>query len=302
MLFFFISCLKNIFRRLFSFLTSVLVLAICLVTLSSAILLFHYTGKALDAVVSRNDFSVFLEPGLSEEEVSDIEAQLTAIPDVEDAVYQSPDVVYKELVANLSGEDVDSDYVSGFSRRNILDELGGGFSVTLTDYFQMEEAMEAAREIEGVSEASGSIQAANGLAATQNTFLMVAVCLGFIALCICLFLVHNSVQLTFYARREELSIMKMVGASNFFILAPFLMEGCLLGLFGGLAAFPIQYGVQLLMQYILVENQLSQYLTASSFDAYARPLLLGLTLSGALLGFLSTLVATKGLMRRHHTF
>lgn len=300
--YFFRTALRNISQRFFTLLGLVLVLSVCLVLILSSLLVSYDAGEALEQVMSKNSFSVYLSPDQTLADAKVIQRRLESIPYVKETQYLTEEEIYKTLVANLSGEEADSSYVDGFSRRNIMEDLGGGFTVTLTDYFQMQSAMDEAAKIKGVASVNGLIQTAVGLASTQRAFLMLSLFLIVVVFFISLFLIYNSVQLAFYARREEISTMQIVGASTTFIVAPFLAEGLLLGTLGGLLAFPLQFGATRFLAFILAENQLADVFRFHSFNDVWKLVLIGFPLSGAFLGVTCSGIAANRLLKRNHPF
>ena len=107
----------------------------------------------------------------------------------------------------------------------------------------------------------------------------------------------NTVKLTTFERREEIAIMKMVGATNSYIEWPFVVEGMLLGLVGSLTAYIAQWGVYMLVGEKIVENAGLSFLSLISFSDLAVPLLILFVVMGLGVGVIGSLMAIKKFLK-----
>ena len=132
-----------------------------------------------------------------------------------------------------------------------------------------------------------------------NTFLtfmrLVGALVGGFLLVAVIFIVSNTIRLTIYARRDELEVMSLVGATRMFIKMPFLVEGILQGLAGGLLSLLLLVSVYLLFLHNAA-NFLSFNPATSGLSFLPIEFMLGLVLAGALLGFLGSLTSLRRFM------
>ena len=107
------------------------------------------------------------------------------------------------------------------------------------------------------------------------------------------FIMSNTIKLATFTRREEIAIMKMVGASNGFIRCPFIVEGLVLGLVGGLVAFLLQWGLYSLIVSKIMSTMAAGIITVLPFASVALPLLLVFLGVGVLVGVFGGLTAIR---------
>ena len=98
------------------------------------------------------------------------------------------------------------------------------------------------------------------------------------------FIMSNTIKLTTFGRREEIAIMKMVGASNGFIRLPFVVEGLVLGILGGGLAYVAEWGIYTLISSKLVSGLAGSFISIVPFSTMAMPLLAVYMGTGILVG------------------
>jgi cell division transport system permease protein len=114
-----------------------------------------------------------------------------------------------------------------------------------------------------------------------------------ILLVVSMFIMANTIKLTTFDRREEIAIMKLVGATNGFIRWPFVFEGLLLGLFGSLVAFLIQWGIYEFVVVQIDKSATMQLIEAMSFATIALPLLGIFVATGFIVGIGGSLTVIR---------
>ena len=107
----------------------------------------------------------------------------------------------------------------------------------------------------------------------------------------------NTIKLATFGRREEIAIMKMVGATNRFIRLPFVVEGLVLGLVGGLVAFLLQFGLYSLIVGKIMSTMAAGIITVLPFSSVALPLLLVFLGVGVLVGVFGGLTAIRNYLK-----
>jgi cell division transport system permease protein len=111
------------------------------------------------------------------------------------------------------------------------------------------------------------------------------------------FIMSNTIKLTTYGRREEIAIMKMVGATNAFIRTPFVIEGLILGLLGGLFGFLIQWLLYTLLNSSLMDTLTGSFVTLVPFKTVMWPLLAAFLGIGVLIGVFGGLNAIRNYLK-----
>jgi len=145
------------------------------------------------------------------------------------------------------------------------------FEVYVDDVAHIAETQEALRGIYGVDRVNANLTIARALVTIRSIVTGVSIVIAAVLLAISLFIMSNTIKLATYERREEIAIMKMVGATDAFIRWPFLCEGFILGMVGSMAAFFVLWSL-----YGLVANRVFEiealFLNMAPFATVSAPL------------------------------
>ena len=123
------------------------------------------------------------------------------------------------------------------------DFLPDGFSVTVKDNDIISDTTAQIQMLEGVDSVSSSPQVAEFLRELRKVVSLIAGAVVLTLAVVSMIMISNTTKASVYARREEIQIMKYVGATNAFIRMPFFVEGMVTGLFAGIGAFFITWGI-----------------------------------------------------------
>jgi cell division transport system permease protein len=123
----------------------------------------------------------------------------------------------------------------------VAEDLRHRFVVTLEDNALMQQTYDQIIEIPGVVYISAEFEMAKGFITLQNVLQIASLAVISVLLVVSLLIISNTVKLAMYDRHEEISIMKMVGATNGFIRLPFVVEGFTLGMLGAGIAFGLEW-------------------------------------------------------------
>ena len=107
----------------------------------------------------------------------------------------------------------------------------------------MEKTVEQIRSVQGVADVNAAFEMAEGFTTIQRVLHFGSVGIISVLLVVSLLIISNTVKLAMYDRRDEIAIMKMVGATNGFIRLPFVVEGFMLGMLGAVLAFFLEWGI-----------------------------------------------------------
>jgi len=162
---------------------------------------------------------------------------------------------------------------------------------------QMEQTEAAVEQVTGVANVRAAIDIANGFVLARNIATGVAVVLIGILLVVSLFIIANTIKLATFYRREEIAIMKMVGATNGFIRWPFVYEGLLLGLFSAVIAFGLQWGLYAAVAQGIANSDSLQILNVVPFTRIWQFVALVFLGTGILVGVGGSLTAIRRFLR-----
>ena len=228
---------------------AVTVIAACLLIISTFGLVAYNIDLLIDGLASQNEIAVFVDETLTREQAVAMQAAIEAIDNVEAVTFVPKEEAFENYLETM-GEDA---YIMEDLRED--NPLRDEYRVVMKDVSRHDETVEAIRGLEGVGGTNSEKEISDRLIQIRSVVNAVSYALMALLGAVSVFIIANTVKLAMFARREEISIMKMVGATNGFIRAPFVIEGTVLGLMGGLLAFFAEWGVY---------NYITEKLVASS--------------------------------------
>ncbi|MDO5155989.1 MAG: permease-like cell division protein FtsX [Eubacteriales bacterium] len=244
--------LKNIRRNLLFSLASVGTIIACLFLFGVFYSIVLNMRTEILAIESSLTISVFFEEGTSENQIQNIGNEIQKISNVDTMQYISADAAW-----NLYIDDVykgDKEYVdSVFGDDNPLSN-SSSYEITLNDIGKQAETVETIKAISGVRQVNSSDGTAKSLSAISRLVSYASLGVIGVLLLVSLFLISNTITIGISVRKEEIAIMKLIGAKDFFVRAPFLVEGVMIGLVGAVVPSAIIYLLYNTMTNYLVEH------------------------------------------------
>lgn len=237
---------------------------------------------------SQIEMMVYLNGGLSENIINTMKNEVKSIDGVKSVEFVSKDVALKELVEKW-GEN--SYLLEGLEGDNPLPD---SFIITLTEPGK---ASSVALTISSISNIEKVVYGKEELAKIlQTTYVirMSSVVIILILLFISIFIISNTIKLTVYARRREIGIMKYVGATDWFVRGPFIIEGILLGILGSFVASGL-LGAGYMYCCRLIENQMIGFMSLSlmPFSRIMTSLVIVLITVGIVIGAVGSFISVR---------
>lgn len=225
---------KNVWNNRIMSIASVCVLISCLVLTGSAVLLSMNVARIVESVGDSNETTVYLKDDVSNVEAAYIGRDLEKLSNVstvefyskEDAFKEYEDVLGEEIFANLQGDD---------------NPLPDAYHISMVDLSKYAQTVSQITAIDGVDSVSNRSEIAERLTSINNLVTTVSLWIILALTVISLFIVSNTIRMTMYSRRFEISIMKSVGATNSFVRIPFVIEGMLMGLISAVLSTGLLY-------------------------------------------------------------
>lgn len=269
-------------------LASIAVLMSCLVMIGSAMMLFVNIESLLGRMEEENVVMAFVEDGTSDADLETVEADLKSIPNVQNVEFQSKEDAWQEQLDTM--DDAQAEFFDNLSQDIPLPD---GYRVTVEDLSMFDETVQKIRAVNHVETVRENKELAEQLMSIRKGVSVISVVIVAVLFAISLFIISNTIRLTVYSRRLEISIMKSVGATNWFVRLPFIVEGVILGIAAGVISLFIVYGV-----YELVGSQMSSLLSALSislvgFWKYALAMLAAFIGVGIVSGVGGSLIAMR---------
>jgi cell division transport system permease protein len=219
----------NIRRNMFITVAAILVVGVSLFLGGSALLLQHATARASDQWTSQVEVAVFLSSDVSPDERDQLQKDLLAMPEVSRVTYESKAAAYerfKRLFANQP------DIVNNTSS----DALPESFRVKLKDPHQFGVIRDRLDGRPGVYQIRDERQTVHELFRATETQRKMSFWNAIIVFIAATILIATTIRMAIFSRRKEIGIMKLVGATNWFVRIPFMLEGVVQGLIGGVVA------------------------------------------------------------------
>lgn len=214
---------KNVWSNRMMSLASVGVLISCLVLTGSALMLTINVSTIVESVGDSNVTTVYLEDDISELEAVYVGKSLAKIDNVtetnfypkDEAILAYKDVLGEEVFINMSGDD---------------NPLPHAYHIVMADLSLYDQTVKEIEKVEGVNNVSSRSDVAEKLTSLNTLITTMSFWIILALAVISLFIISNTIRMTMFSHRFEISIMKSVGATNSFVRIPFVIEGIIIGL------------------------------------------------------------------------
>lgn len=230
---------KNLWRDRVMSSASVLVLASCLVLLGCFSLLVVNINTNMNRLVSLNEIVAFVDYDLSSEEVEVIGQRIRVLDNVESIEFISKDAGLDSMKEDYAGfEDVfDSMKESGDN------PLSDSFRIKYKDNSKVTTLDYNLRQIEGVRKVNNRLDLATSLENFKNGISVIFIGFLVVLFIVSVFIIINTIKLAVNSHMEEIRVMKYIGASDWFIVVPYIIEGTIIGIFSSVIAYLAQWYV-----------------------------------------------------------
>lgn len=276
--------IRNVWANRLMSIASVAVLTSCLLLIGVAVMLYANIDMALDDVQEQNVIMVYLDDNISEEDINTVGQDVRMIADVDSADFISKEDAYQSQLESLGD---DAKLMEGLDENPLPD----AYEVNLKTLEHYDTVVESLKSVDHVSSVRGNSDLAEQVRQISRAVTIVSIGMIIMLLAVSLFIIANTVRVTMYNRRLEISIMKAVGATNWFVRWPFIIEGIIIGIISGIVAELLVWGLYSLA----VHNVGSMFNLlggqAIPFSSYAVPMLLAFIFVGILAGAVGSIVS-----------
>ncbi len=227
---------KGIFLHGFMSFAAVCVTVACLLIIGSFSILVYNVNIMVEDLNKTNEILAYVDSDLSDAEARSIGTKINQIDNVLQSTFVSREEALQNFIADHKDE---GEAFTGV----VASDLRHRFVIVLEDNSLMEQTDAQIKQIPGVAKTNAAYELAEGFSTLQDVLHIVSLGIIAVLLVVSLLIISNTVKLAMYDRRDEIAIMKMVGATNGFIRLPFVVEGFTLGMLGAVLAFFSEWGL-----------------------------------------------------------
>lgn len=277
---------KNVWKNWMMSVASIGVLVLCLLLTGAAALFSMNISNALKSIESKNSITIYLNDEIDTDAALAIGEKIKVVPNIVSCNFYS-----KEQAVEKFKEELGSIF-EGIKDNNPFPHA---FHVTLEDISKYNETVEKIKQIEGIdsivnrSELFEKLTKFDNLVSISGVFIVVV--LGIVSL----FILSNTIRLTMYNRRFEISIMKSVGATDWFVRIPFIVEGIIIGIISAIiSAVTLKFLYDILVSYI---NRMIPF-SHIPFRSVSFPIFLAFIAAGVAFGLIGGLISISKYLKK----
>lgn len=237
--------MKSMVRNRLMSIASIGVLAVCLLITGGTVLFSLNVGSLMDYLQGQNESVVYLDRELSEEGLAEADQQIRSISGISKVTYMTREEALVDMRESMGEYSGLFDVFEGDEN-----PFAASYRVALEDVSQINQIIPQLEKIPGVIKVMAPVQMAEMFTSLYKAINGICILLVAVLCFVSVVVISNTIRLTVFARRKEISIMKYVGATNGFIRMPFFAEGVTVGLIAGIiTSVLVMGGYQLLLTY-----------------------------------------------------
>ncbi len=281
--------IKSIFTHGFVSFASITIIVACLIIMGSFSLLAVNVDSVITDLEQDNQILAFVDETLSDEQAQDIQLRIEALPNVREVQFVTRETAMENFVAQYDDESMFSDVDANVLRHRYV--------VYLHDIALMESTAGEIEAISGIAWVNAHLEISRGFIMVRNVVTAISLVLIVILFVVSVFIMANTIKLATFGRKEEIAIMKMVGASNFFIRCPFVVEGLILGLVGSAVAFFVQWGIYSFICEKVMSGIVGNFVSVMPFSMLLWPLATVFAVVGLIVGAFGSSIAIRNYLK-----
>lgn len=277
--------LSNMFSHGFMSFAAIGITVACLLIMGTFTLVAVNANELLHTLEQENEILAYVDDTYTDAQSKALESKLEALPNVASVTYISKEEAMESFKAQYPDEEVFQD----------LDPeiLQDRYAIKVADLTKQAQTKEQVENVEGITDVNAYEEITSGFITVRNVATVVCVALIAILFIVSVFIISNTIKLTTFDRREEIAIMRMVGATNGFIRWPFVYEGFMLGFLGAVIAFGLQWLLYAAVARGVATNDTLQLVQIIPFQQMWLPVALTFGGAGILIGVGGSLSAIR---------
>lgn len=272
---------RNVWVNRLMSLASITVLMACLVIIGLGAMLFFNINALLDKIESQNVIMVYIEDGTTDEQIEKLSQDIHGLGNIQDCTFVSKEEAFENRKEEM-GED--AALLEGMDN-----PMPDAFKVSVVDMTLFKQTVSGLNNLEHIEKIRENSDVADKLIDIRYAVTIVMAGMVLLLFIVSLFIIANTIRITMFSRRLEISIMKAVGATNWFIRWPFMIEGIVIGIISSLVSFGVLAGLYYGVSYIF-EDLLALFKPVA-FGQYAGYIFLIFAVIGMFTGSVGSLIS-----------
>ena len=217
---------------------SICVLLSCLVLIGSASMIFLNIDSLVQKIENENVIMVYIDDEATDADIDELGIELQSLNNVQKIEFVAKEDAWAEQIATM-----DEAQAEFFTEQTDEIPLPDAYKVTVKDLEQFTTTVKQIKKLNRIDTVRQNTDLAKKLAKISNGISIISIVIIAVLFAISLFIISNTIKLTVYSRRLEISIMKSVGATNSFVQLPFVVEGVILGVVAGVLSLFAVWGI-----------------------------------------------------------
>ncbi len=283
--YFFVEGFRSIFAHGLMSFAALCMIVCCLLIMGSFSLVAINLDEMWGSYEQQNEFLAFVDESYTEEEAKALQSSIEAVPNVAEVTFMSKTEAKDEFAADKDENELFESLPDTVFRDR--------YRIHVVNLEQLEQTVEQVRQIPGIVNITAAPEIAEGFVVVRNIASGVALILVVTLLLVSLFIITNTIRLATFNRRDEIAIMKMCGATNSFVRWPFVFEGLIIGLFGAVLAFFLQWGIYELIARAIAGSDTIQLITMLPFKRLAGRVMAIFAGTGFVIGVGGSILAIR---------
>ena len=284
---------RNTWSNRMMSIASICVLMSCLVLIGCASMIFLNIESLLARIEAENVVMVYIEDDTADADITAMGAALNGMDNVKEVEFVPKEDAWADQLSTM--EEAQAQFFTEISSDIPLPDA---YKVTVDDLTYFDQTVSRIEQLEHIDTIRENKDLAQKLVTIRHGVEVISIVIVVVLLAISVFIISNTIKLTVYSRRLEISIMKSVGATNSFVRLPFVVEGMILGIISGIVSLGLVWAFYEFAIHQFSDLLSSLQLEALNFADFALPMLGIFVLIGIVTGVGGALISMGRYLNR----
>ncbi|MBR6633155.1 MAG: permease-like cell division protein FtsX [Clostridia bacterium] len=276
----------GLFKNRVMTVSSIFVLLSCLVIMGTFFLVIKNINYNIEKIDGFNKIVLFVDKEADEFETAEIGEKLKAIKDIESVEFESKEDALAEQVAQYT----EAEFLLEMYKDN--NPLKDSYVITYKPNADVETLrLNIERSIDHIAKLNVNMDVVNQIQNIKNAIAIIFTWLLILLFTVSLFIIINTIKLSVFSRRDEIALMRYIGATNFFVSTPYLIEGLAIGAISAGIAYGVQYVIYKYLMLELVDQY--EIISILPFADVKGIVVIGFIAVGVITGFVGSLISLK---------